>query len=748
MGWRAKSRTLELKLPSMTNLSRRNFIKLSGIAGSGLVLGLTLVSKTSAATTANATVFEPNAFLRITSDNKITIIAKNPEIGQGVKTSLPQIIAEELEVDWKQIEVVQGDLHPGLGDQFAGGSTAIKENFNELRQVGASAREMLIEAASKKWNISSDKCYASNGFVFEKSGTRKFSFGEVAEDASKLDPKPNAKLKDPKDFKIIGKAISGVDNKKIATGKVQFGIDSRPAGALVAVVIRCPVKGGKVKSFNAENALKINDVVNVFDFDFTANDPRDSSNGVAILANNTWAALKAKKVVSVEWNYNNGETESSENLTTTLTKNVKSKGALLVRDDGNVDEAFKTATKTVESVYEVPFLSHATMEPMNFFADVQQDKCLLIGPTQVPGSVAGVASTITGLPPDKIEVKMTRVGGGFGRRLSVDYASEAIAISKKSGKPVQVLWTREDDMTNDLYRPAGMYSLKAGINEGGKPTAWHINASTTSRYLYAKSQRSPHITEIFPDGFPAGFIPNFRMEYTAVKTNIGTGAWRAPGHNATAFVDQSFIDELAHLAGKDPVDFRLSMIGNEDKDMPYRDHGGPTYSLKRLRNVITLAAEKSNWYTKAANGTHRGFACHFMFGAYVAEVVTISVLSSKEVKIENVLAVVDCGIVVNRSGALNQIQGGLIDGLSTAIHAGIHIENGAVKEKNFDSYRLMRMKQAPSIDVVLVDSKENPEGLGEMSLPPVAAALCNAIFSATGKRIRKLPIDLNDAKIV
>lgn len=732
----------------MTNLTRRNFIRLSGLAGSGLVLGLTLVSKKSAAATNGAMAFEPNAFLKITSDNKITIVAKNPEIGQGVKTSLPQIIAEELEVDWKQIEVVQGDLHPGLGDQFAGGSTAIKENFNELRQVGASAREMLIEAATKRWNISPDNCYASNGFVFEKSGGRKFSYGELADDASKLDPKPNPRLKDPKDFKIIGKAITGVDNKKIATGKAQFGIDSRPAGAFVAVVIRCPVKGGKVKSFNADNALKINGVVQVFDFDFSANDPRDSSNGVAILANNTWAALKAKREVSVEWDYNNGERESSENLTATFIKNVKSKGALMVRDDGNVDEAFKTASKTVEGLYEVPFLSHATMEPMNFFAHVQQDKCLLIGPTQVPGSVAGVASTITGLPPDKIQVKMTRVGGGFGRRLSVDYASEAIAISKKSGKPVQVIWTREDDMTNDLYRPAGMYFLKAGIDASGKPVAWQINASTTSRYLYAKSSRSPHITEIFPDGFPAGFVPNFRMEYTAVKTNIGTGAWRAPGHNATAFVDQSFIDELAHLAGKDPVDFRLSLIGSEDKDMPYRDHGGPTYSIKRLRNVIKLAAEKSNWYTKPANGTYRGFASHFMFGAYVAEVVTISLSASKAIKIENVLAVVDCGIVVNRSGALNQIQGGLIDGLSTAIHAGIHIENGAVKEKNFDSYRLMRIKQAPSIDVVLVESKENPEGLGEMSLPPVAAALCNAIFSATGKRIRKLPIDLNEAKIV
>jgi isoquinoline 1-oxidoreductase beta subunit len=733
----------------MTNLNRRNFLKVGGTIGTGLVLGLTLISrKSEAGVLPSATSFEPNAFLKITSDNKITIVAKNPEIGQGVKTSLPQIIAEELEVDWNTIDVVQGSLNPGLGDQFAGGSTAIKENFTALRQVGATAREMLIEAAAKKWSVTSEQCYAANGFVFNRSSSKKFSYGELVEDASKLVPNPTAKLKDPKDFKIIGKTIPGVDNRKIASGTVQFGIDSRPEGALVAVVIRCPVKGGKVKSFNAADALKLKGIVDVFDFDFVAGDPRDSVNGVAIVATSTWPALKARKQVSVEWNYNNGEKESSENITATFTKNVTSKGALAIRDDGNVDDALKVSRKTIEAQYEVPFLAHATMEPMNFFADVTANKCLLIGPTQVPDSVAAIAKTITGLPDQSIQVKMTRVGGGFGRRLTVDYAAEAIVISKRLGKPVQVIWSREDDMTNDLYRPAGMYALRAGVDEKGNLLAWHINASTTSRYLYANSKRSPHMTEVFPDGFPAGFVKNFRMEYTAVKTNIPTGAWRAPGHNATAFVDQCFVDEVAHLAGKDSVEFRLELLGNEDKQMPYRDHGGPTYSVKRLRDVVRLAAEKSNWRNKRSNGSYHGFASHFMFGAYVAEVVTISLSSDKQIKIENVLAVVDCGIVVNRSGALNQIRGGIIDGLSAAINGGIDIQNGTVVQKNFDTYKLMRMNQAPPVEVVLVESNENPEGLGEMSLPPVAAALCNAIFSATGKRIRKLPIDISEVKII
>lgn len=712
------------------------------------MLGITLVPGKSQAAEKELMAFEPNAFLKITPDNKITIVAKNPEIGQGVKTSLPQILAEELEVDWNAIEVVQGDLHPGLGDQFAGGSTAIKQNFQHLREVGASAREMLIEAAATKWNTPVENCYASEGFVVNRQSTQRFSYGELADAAAKLDPKPNPKLKDPKNFKIIGKAIRGVDNKKIATGTAQFGIDARPKGALVAMVLRCPVKGGRLISYNADEALRVKDVELVFEFDFSPNDPRDACHGVAVVARSTWAALKARKLVKAEWEYGSGQAESSEVLHATLLKNVQSKGALMIRNDGDVDSAWTSAAAVAEGIYEVPFLSHATMEPMNFFADVQADKCLLIGPTQVPDSVAGVASAITGLPLNKIEVRMTRAGGGFGRRLTVDYASEAVAISKKAGKPVQVIWTREDDMTNDLYRPVGMYALKGAVDKAGNAIAWQVNASTASRYLYAKSQRSPHITEIFPHSFPAGFVPNFRMEYTAVKTLIPTGAWRAPGHNATAFVDQSFIDELAFAAQKDPVNFRLALLGTEDKEMPYRDHGGPTYSVSRLRNVIEVAAAKSDWFAKPSAGKYKGFACHFMFGAYVAEVVIISLSPSNEIKIENVTVAVDCGMVVNRSGALNQIEGGVMDGLSTAINAAIHIEDGAVKEKNFDSYKLMRMKQAPRIDVTLIESAESPEGLGEMSLPPVAAALCNAIFAATGKRVRKLPIDLSDMKFI
>jgi isoquinoline 1-oxidoreductase subunit beta len=740
-----KTEFMETVRPESGPINRRAFLKLSAISGTGLLLGISLInSKNSiAAAKIELTSFEPSAFLKIGSDNRITIMAKNPEIGQGVKTSLPQIIAEELEVEWDKIEVLQADFDSRLGDQFAGGSTAIKENFQILRQVGASAREMLVEAAAKRWQIATDQCYALNGCVYRRNSELKFTYGEVAEDASKINMVENPRLKDPKDFKILGKPIGGVDNKRIVNGSVRFGIDSRPDGALVAVVLRCPVKGGKLKRFDDTEAIKVNGVRQVFDFEYVSADPRDSVNGVAVLADHTWAAMKGRKALKVEWDYQGGENESTENITKMFVKNVSGKGELMLRDDGNVDAALSASSRKIEATYEVPFLSHATMEPMNFFADVQADKCLLIGPTQVPGSVFGRAKEMTGVSDEKISVKMTRVGGGFGRRLTVDYACEAIAISKKAGKPVQVVWTREDDMENDLYRPAGMYHLKGALDEQGNLAAWHINASTTSRYLFANSQRSPHTTEIFPDSFPAGFVGNFRMEYTGVRTKIPTGAWRAPGHNATCLVEQSFVDELAHLAGKDPVDFRLGILGETDKVMPYRDHGGPEYSTKRLKNVIRTAAAKGGWYSPAPTGLYRGFACHFMFGAYVAEIVTISLQGSQNVKVENVFCVVDCGIVVNKSGAANQIEGGIIDGLNAAMNGVIHIEKGSAKQNNFDSYKMMRIREAPKIDVVFIESSDSPEGLGEMALPPVSAALCNAIFSATGKRIRRLPLRLN-----
>ncbi|MBK8704872.1 MAG: xanthine dehydrogenase family protein molybdopterin-binding subunit [Saprospiraceae bacterium] len=726
----------------ISKVDRRDFIKITGIAGAGLLLGFPLKSKASGLD-AGEGVFSPNAFLQISSDGSIVIWAKNPEIGQGVKTSLPMIIAEELEADWQKVEIRQAGLDERMGSQFAGGSTAIKNNWETLRMAGATARVMLVAAAATRWDVAYAECKASNAIVTHEPTGRKLTYGELADAASQQAIPPIVDLKQPRDFKLLGQSIPGVDNKAIATGQPIFGLDAKPKGMLTAVIARSPVYGGKVKKILDSEALKVSGVVQIVEITPTEN-PTMLVSGVAVIAKNTWAAIKGREALQIEWEPGAGAEESSTRIKNQFLQNVAQKGSIPLRDDGNVDEAFAEAAKTVEATYEVPFLYHATMEPMNYIADVKADKVECWGPTQVPGRVAGIAEMLTGIPRANVKVNQSRTGGGFGRRLMADYAAEAIFLSKAIQQPVQVVWTREDDLLNDFFRPNGIYKLKASIDNTGHISGWHINASTTSRGMFSGSRDSPHTTEVFPDGFPAGFVPNFRMEYSPVQSVVPRGAWRAPGHNATAFVDQTFLDELATAAGKDPVAMRLEILGKEEKQMHYRDHGGPFYNTKRLRQVIELVAEKSGWYQRAPQGIYRGFAAHFMFGAYVAEVLELTMSASGVPQVVRVHVAVDCGIVVNRAGALAQIEGGIVDGLGAALYGGVTIENGAAAQRNFDTYRLIRYKEAPEVITYLVDSTENPEGLGEMSLPPVSAALCNAIFAATGRRIYKLPVKDNE----
>jgi isoquinoline 1-oxidoreductase beta subunit len=483
-------------------------------------------------------------------------------------------------------------------------------------------------------------------------------------------------------------------------------------------------------------------VLDVFIIEKIYDDPRESVHGIAVVATGTWAAIKGRKALKVEWLNPEGELESSARIHSEFVNNLGKPGTIPLRQEGNVEQAIAESSKTLEAIYEVPFLAHTTMEPMNYSADIRKDEILLWGSTQDPDMPRFNATENTTVPRNKVSIEISRSGGGFGRRLIADYSTEAILVSKKMGKPVQVIWTREDDFAHDFYRPAGMYKLRGALDENNKLTAWHNQATSTSRYAYAKAKSSLHTTEAFPDGFPAGLVAHYKMEYTPVTTVVPTGAWRAPGHNATAFVDQSFVDELAHLAKKDPVTFRLEMLGEEDKKLPYQDHGGPFYSTARLKKVIQVAAEKSKWFEPAPQGTYRGFAAHFMFGAYVAEVVSVSKTKEGGVKVENVLCVVDCGIVINLSGAEAQVEGGIVDGLSAALYQEITIENGIARETNFNTYKVLRMKDCPSLEVYFVESHESPEGLGEVSLPAVAPALCNAIFAATGKRIRRLPVKL------
>ncbi len=728
-------------------MKRREFIHVTAAAGGALMLGFTLTAQDKN----TKKTFDLNAYLKISTDGTVTILAKNPEIGQGVKTSMPMIVAEELEVDWKTVKVEQSEIdRKKYGAQFAGGSTSIPTNFDTLRKAGATAREMLIIAAVQTWNadktitVEKKDCYAELGFVVHRPTKKKLGYGELVEAASKLKAPDNPPLKDPKDYKILNTWQAGVDNQDLVTGKPLFGLDVRVPGMLFASIARAPRFGAKVVSVNDTRAKAVPGVKHVVTIEPSEN-PTELIGGVAVVADSTWAAMKGRNALEITWSDGSDKNESTESIRKAF-QDLTSKPAKVLRQQGNVDEVFASSKKVLEATYEVPFLAHVTMEPMNYTAHVTKDKCELWGPTQVPQSVQDLAARMTGLQPSAIKVNMARIGGGFGRRLMADYAAEAIFVAKAVQAPVQIVWTREDDVQHDFYRPAGMYKLKAALNDKGNVEAWHIRAATTSRESFRNPDRPAYTTEVFPDGFPSGFTPHFRMEYATPKSNVPRGAWRAPGHNATAFVDQSFTDELAVAAGKDPLQFRLETLG-APREMPYRDHGGD-YSVGRLTNVLKLVADKARWNERnkwLPKGHFLGIAAHVTFGTYIAEVAEVSIESGGKIKIHKVTAVVDCGQVVNKSGAANQIEGGIVDGLSMALYGKITIAGGAVQQSSFDDYPLLRMNEAPKIDVHFVESTEAPQGLGEMSLPPVAAAVGNAIFAATGKRLRTLPLALGDA---
>jgi isoquinoline 1-oxidoreductase beta subunit len=463
--------------------------------------------------------------------------------------------------------------------------------------------------------------------------------------------------------------------------------------------------------------------------------------GVAVIADSTWAALKGKELLKVTWGDGPHKSESSKTLREQCEKLTSEPGKVL-RDDGDLDRAFAEAKTTLSAVYEVPFLAHAAMEPMNCIADVREDSCEIWAPTQVPGTAHGLGAGLTGLPEQAVTVHMTNVGGGFGRRLMADYVAEAVTLSREIKLPVQVVWTREDDLQHDYYRPVGFHRLRAAIDDTGKLVGWHVHLASASRYKFRMSEEPPETTEIYPDGFPAGFIPNFRMEYSAVETGVPTGALRGPGHTGNAFADQCFLDEIAHEMGTDPLQLRIELLG-EDRDIPYDDHGGPTYNTGRLKKVFTVAAQKAGWNTPLPKGRARGIAGHFVFGSYAAHVIEVSFDSSQRVQIDRIVVAVDCGLVINPNGAKAQVEGAVIHGLSAALHEEIVIRNGGAVQSNFDQYRLLTIGEVPKIEVYFVPGSEIPSGLGEIPLPQVAPALCNAIFALTGKRIRRLPIRLD-----
>ncbi len=701
------------------SISRRHFLKVSSIASGGIMVGFSLLSDAEPTNHAGA-VFSPNAYVSIDSNGIVTLMSPNPEIGQGVKTALPMILAEELDVKWDSVKVEMAPLDPSkFGAQIAGGSGAIRGRFMPIRNAGATARQMLITAAAQQWGVSEDECYAENAFVIHKPTGKKLSYGELSAKAALLPVPTTVKLKDPKDFKIIGTRVHNIDNHKIITGKPLYGIDTRRDGMLFAIVARPPAFGKTLKSFDDTQTRKVAGVKNVVAI--------PQRNVVAVLATSTWAAKKGRDVLTVVWE-DTGKLESTADHIASFTELMNQKSEKPGRNDGDVDAALSGNTKVIEAVYEVPSLSHANMEPLNFFADVRDGKAELYGPTQVPSALRSTVAKALNIPETSITLGMPRQGGGFGRKLQPDNGLEAALISQAAKVPVQMLWMREDDMQGDFYRPATMFKYRATIGPDNTIAAWHINAAVLSNNRAS-----------IPDGFPAASIPNFRVDNHALQSNIQTGPWRAPTSNAAAFADESFLDELAHEMKKDPIALHLELIEKAKKEPV----GKVGYVPDKLKSVVELVAEMSGWGKTKKPNIYQGFATHFSFATYAAHVAEVTKAPNGSLRVTKVYCAINCGRVVNQSGAENQVEGAIVDGLSHALFSKVTFNKGAVEQTNFHTYKFLRMKDAPiEVIVKFVPSDDAPTGLGEPGLPPTAPAVANAIFAATGKRYRKLPFEL------
>lgn len=696
----------------MVKTNRRDFLKIAATASGGLILGFNWSSaETPVIAAANAEDINFNSFLTLAPDGTITLFSPNPELGQNVKTSFPMIVAEELDADWSHVKVVQAPLDASRFErQLTGGSGAIPHSWERLRRAGATARAMLIEAAAKRLSVPTSTLTTERSFVIHAASGKKLGYGELAREAAMLAVPTDVPLKDKSAFRIIGTRIRNVDNHAMFTGQPLYGLDVQREGMLIAMVQRPPAFGARIKSVDASEVKAIPGIVDVVTYD----------NHVAVVGKNTWTVNKARRVLKVEYE-NDGDLESSEDHDR-LFKDLLDKGeATIRRRDGDVESAFANATKVVTAEYQCPFLPHAPMEPMNFFAHVRDDGAELIGPTQTPERARGDAARILGISPERITLEITRLGGGFGRRLQSDYVVDAVQISKQLKAPVKVVWTREDDMTGGSYRPAVRYRFRAALDETGNMVGYTlrgvgINAGNSTR----------------EHNFPSGAVPNVLIESIDHRSHITTGPWRAPITNFLAFAEQSFLDEVAVAAGKDPVQFRLELL-RKAKSAPV---GEIRYDIDRMIEVINLAAEKSMWGRK--KNVVQGFSVYFSHRSYVAQVAEMVVNNGRPI-LEKVYAAADCGIVVNLTGAEQQVRGAIVDGLGHALYGQLTFKDGVPQQRNFNNYRLIRMKEIPEIDVHFVDNGIDPTGLGEPALPPTGAAVANAWFAATGKRLRNQP---------
>ena len=698
------------------SFSRRNFLKTSVLAGGGMLIGFNFLSacKPEAIVPVDISKLnfnDFNAFIKISEEGYVTIFSPNPEIGQGVKTSMPMIIAEELDVSWDKVSVSQGQYDPvNYQRQVAGGSQSIRFGWDALRQTGATTKQMLVNAASAKWGVEASTCSASQGIITNANGET-LGYGEVAKEAAILEIPENVILKKSKDYNIIGQDIKNVDIQKIITGKPLFGLDYTSEGMVYASVLRPPAFGKKLVSFDDRITKSINGVLEVVKF----------GNKIAVLGSNTWAAMKGKKALVVEWKHDI-KLENTEDHDTALFKILEGNKFDTRREDGNIKMAFAQADKIIERTYESPFLPHNCMEPMNFYANVMQTKVHLVGPIQTPAWTVGKIAKLLDRDSKEIHLEMTRMGGGFGRRLYGDFAEEAAEISSLAKKPIKVVFSREDDMAAGTYRPAIKYRIKASLKDG-EITGYHLKEAAINGNMYG----------LIPNFFPAGCIPNYKVSTANHQSNITTGAWRAPYTNFLAFAEQSFFSELADELGVDHPMLLIKLLqkvkGTKDEQIQY--------SAERMEKTIKLAVEKSNW-SKVTEGTYQGFSAYYSHNTHVAEVADVEMVEGVLV-VKKVTVAVDCGIVVNPLGAKNQIEGGVIDGIGHAMYGDFSFKSGAPKAVNFDNYRLIRMQETPEVSTHFVESDLSPTGLGEPGLPPAGGAVANAIHAAKGKRLLKQP---------
>ena len=702
-------------------VDRRGFIKVSALLGGGLLVGTYLRSGPDSAFAEPAPVapadFAPNAFISIAPNGAVTIIAPNSEMGQGIKTSLPMIVAEELDVAWDKVVIVQGDLNPAYGRQMSVGSGSTVGNYTALRRAGATARAMLIAAAAQTWNVPASECTTEKGFVVHAASKRRASYGELATKAATMPAPADVPLKDPSNFTLLGTRVPGVDNAKIVKGEPLFGIDVRLPGMVYATYTKCPVFGGTVVSANLDEVKTRLGVRDAFILDSIPGLP----SGVAIVADSTWNAFSATKALKVKWNEGAVASQNSAEMAKQAEQLAKA----------TPPDALPADSTRMEAAYHYPFLAHATLEPQNCTALFKNGVMEMWTPTQMPAVGQSLVTRALGLAPKDVVVHITRLGGGFGRRGSNEFSIEAAAIAKRlDGVPVKVMWTREHDFAHDNYRSNGWHFFTAGLDRGGKVVALHD--------AFVKMQGGPG--DMSASGFPFTAIPGSKVASSKLPAGIPTGYWRAPGDNGNTWATQSFVDELAHAAGKDPKAFTLDLLDA----VPATARG---FDRAKMKTVINLATEMAGWGRSRPRGEGQGLAITHTNNAYVAIVADVKVSRAGELAITRLVAAIDCGTVINLSSAEAQVQGAMLDGINAAWFQKILIQGGAAKQTNFDEYPMLRMPNVPPVvDVQFVKSTAPPTGLGEPGLPAAAPAVCNAIFAATGKRVRTLPIADVDLK--